>query len=116
MPIIKPEARAVCQDCKEEIAGSITISVASWAFPTRLGSAEGNLPRLCAEHHDQKRIWGKENSPQHSYFSVFEGSKLIGELRAVSMAREQRIFIEDEETMREFANEIRRIQKERGYY
>lgn len=115
MPISRPKSYATCHDCQQRIDGSITIDVYDFAFHTPVGVAEGSLPQACAEHHDQRREWGKENAPQHSEFSVFTEKGLLGEIRVASMTREHRFVIEDRETQKEFFGEISRLQRERGY-
>jgi hypothetical protein len=112
MPIEFERGLAKCRQCEEELSGEFSLHVFDFAFVIPVGVASGELLSRCADHHDQRRSY-EEGSPQHNIFNVTVEEKEIGELGPVSaFSGEVKFVIKDNETYRQFREEIKAYQLE----
>lgn len=83
MPVKLENCQAMCDDCQQKLEGGLEIAVSD--FMMQSANVSGPLFRLCCDHHDARRVWGREDLPQHEDFHAFEkNGQPLGEFRVSS--------------------------------
>jgi len=114
MGINVSNATAICHDCKKPVAkGNLEINLDSWFWIGAL--ARGKLFSACQDHHNQMRLWGRADLPQHDIFTIKQGLRVIGEFSAPRMVSEVGMSIADGEIQNQLCVEARAISKEKFY-
>lgn len=116
MTIEFQKALAKCHDCKDELEGSFTIDPYDYRIETWVGEGDGELVSKCKAHHREKRKEDyDEKLPKHNCFGVSDGEKDLGELNNVPPYGPTAVFfIDDEDLLEKFLEEIRSLQGGKG--
>lgn len=76
---------------------------------------------MLLDHHEKKREYGGlsdddiRNMGNHGDFDLMQGDKQVGDIRVSAFSVEHRIYLEDDELGKQFAEEIKEMQREHGY-